>query len=202
MRHPPVLDVPLLLSHTNGARASGMEARKTNHSRTRAKAKQEARASLQRRVVAPAEAQQAPAAQEAMEAQKVPAVPAMEAQKVPAVQVARKKEMKTPRRRSGRRKNIGRLCTMPEGRPLESDPQKTSECRRCIESSDVWKQCLTPNNHGCSACKKVIEASAWNERKIKAHPYFSRALVWPSCAKRGYAPSKYDEHQCDECLAK
>ena len=86
-----------------------MEARKTNHSRTRAKAKEEARAALQRRVVAPAEAQQAPAVQEAMEAQKVPAVPAMEAQKMPAVQVARRaarreKEMKRPRRRSGRRK--------------------------------------------------------------------------------------------------
>ena len=38
--------------------------------------------------LSPAEAQQAPAAQEAMEAQKVPAVPAMEAQEVPAVQVA------------------------------------------------------------------------------------------------------------------
>ena len=28
---------------------------------------------------------------------------------------------------------------MPEGRPLESDAQKTAECRRCIESNGIWK---------------------------------------------------------------
>ena len=130
----------------------------------------------------------------------------MEAQEVPAmqvaVQVARKKEMKTPRRLSKRRKNIGHLCTMPEGRPLESDAQKTAECRRCIESNGVWKECLTPNGHGCAACKEVIEARAWNKKMIKNHHYLNRDLVCPRCVARGYAPGKYDEHQCDECLEK
>ena len=115
-----------------------------------------------------------------METRKVPAVPAMEAEDVPAmqvaVQVARKKEMKTPRRFSGRRKNIGHLCTMPEGRPLESDAQKTAECRRCIESNGAWKECLTPNGHGCAACKEVIEARAWNKKMIKNHHYLNRDL--------------------------
>merc|ERR1712039_1038800 len=154
----------------------------------------------------PAEAQEAPTALEAMETRNLPAVPAMEAQEVPAMQVAeqvaRKKEMKTPRRLSKRRKNIGHLCTMPEGRPLESDAQKTAECRRCIESNGAWKQCLTPNGHGCAACKEVIEAGAWNKRMIRNHHDLNRDLVCPKCAERGYAPGKYDEHQCDECLEK
>ena len=141
-----------------------------------------------------------------METRKVPAVPAMEAEDVPAlqvaVQVARKKEMKTPRRLSKRRKNLGHLCTMPEGRPLESEAQKTAECRRCIASNGIWKACLTPNGHGCAACKEVIEARAWNKKMIKNHHYLNRDLVCPRCVARGYAPGKYDEHQCDECFEK
>ena len=97
---------------------------------------------------------------------------------------------------------VARRAARREREMKKSDPPKYSECRRCIGSSAVWKQCLSPDTHGCSACKEVIEASAWNERKIKAHLYFNRDLVCPSCAKRGYAPSKYDEHQCDECLEK
>ena len=91
----------------------------------------------------PAEAQEAPTALEAMETRNLPAVPAMETREVPAVpgavQVARKKEMQTPRRLSGKKKNTGHLCTMTEGRPLESEAQKTAECRRCIESNGIWK---------------------------------------------------------------
>ena len=91
---------------------------------------------------------------------------------------------------------------MPEGRPLESGLQQASGCKRCIERNDVWEQCLTPNGHGCSACKKVFDASAWNARMIRNHRDLNRDLVCPGCAERGYAPGKYDEHQCEECFEK
>ena len=61
---------------------------------------------------------------------------------------------------------------------------------------------MTPNGHGCAACKEVIEASAWNERMIRNHHYLNRDLVCPRCAERGYARGKNDEHQCDECFEK
>ena len=61
---------------------------------------------------------------------------------------------------------------------------------------------MTPNGHGCAACKEVIEARAWNKKMIKNHHYLNRDLVCPRCVARGYAPGKYDEHQCDECLEK
>ena len=141
-----------------------------------------------------------------METRNLPAVPAMETREVPAVpgavQVARKKEMQTPRRLSGKKKNTGHLCTMTEGRPLESEAQKTAECRRCIASNGIWKACLTPNGHECAACKEVIEAGAWNKKMIRNHHYLNRDLVCPRCVARGYAPGKYDEHQCEECLEK
>ena len=89
---------------------------------------------------------------------------------------------------------------MAEGRPLESDLQQASGCKRCIERKDVWEQCLTPNGHGCSACKKVFEASAWNATRLKNHRRFDRDLVCPGCAERGYASGKYDQHQCEECF--
>ena len=92
---------------------------------------------------------------------------------------------------------------MTEGRPLESEAQKTAECKRCIaRSNGIWKACLTPNGHECAACKEVIEAGAWNKKMIRNHHYLNRDLVCPRCVARGYAPGKYDEHQCEECLEK
>ena len=88
------------------------------------------------------------------------------------------------------------------GEQQASNTMPRKACRCCIERNDVWEQCLTPNGHGCSACKKVFDASAWNARMIKAHLYFNRDLVCPGCAERGYAPGKYDEHQCEECFEK
>ena len=37
---------------------------------------------------------------------------------------------------------------------------------------------------------------------LRAHRRFGKNLVCPSCAKRGYAPGQYEEHQCEECLEK
>ena len=79
---------------------------------------------------------------------------------------------------------------------------EASGCKRCVERDDVWKQRLTPNGHGCSACKNVFDASSWNAQMIKHHRHSDRDLVCPGCAERGYAPGKYDEHQCEECLEK
>ena len=59
---------------------------------------------------------------------------------------------------------------------------------------------MTPNSHGCSACKKVFEASAWNATRLRNHRRFDRDLVCPGCAERGYASGKYDQHQCEECF--
>ena len=100
---------------------------------------------------------------------------------------------------------IGRQQTadaMAEGRPLESDLQQASGCKLCIERKDVWEQCLTPNGHGCSACKKVFEASTWNAKMVRNHRRFDRDLVCPACAERGYAPGKYDERQGEDCFEK
>ena len=91
---------------------------------------------------------------------------------------------------------------MPEGRPRESGPQEASGCKRCVERDDIWKQSLTPNGHGCSACKNVFDASCWNAMRVKHHRHCDRDLVCPGCAERGYAPGKYDEHQCEECFEK
>ena len=91
---------------------------------------------------------------------------------------------------------------MPGGRPREAAPQEASGCKRCVERDDVWKQSLTPNGHGCSACKNVFDASSWNAQMVKNHRHWDRDLVCPGCAERGYAPGKYDEHQCEECFEK
>ena len=86
------------------------------------------------------------------------------------------------------------------GEQQASNTMPRKACRCCIERNDVWEQCLTPNGHGCSACKKVFDASAWNARMIRNHRTLNRDLVCPGCAERGYAPGKYDEHQCEECF--
>ena len=101
---------------------------------------------------------------------------------------------------------------MPEGRPREAAPQEASGrtqkaapqeasgCKRCVERDGVWKQGLTANSHGCSACKSVFVASSWNAEMVNNHQRFNRDLVCPTCAERGYAPGKYDEHRCLECF--
>ena len=37
---------------------------------------------------------------------------------------------------------------------------------------------------------------------VRNHRRFDRDLVCQACAERGYAPGKYDEHQCEECFEK
>ena len=78
----------------------------------------------------------------------------------------------------------------------------TAGCKRCAERDTAWKNCLTSDGHGCSACKNVLDASSWTWERVRAHRRFDRDLVCPSCAERGYAPGKYDEHQCEECFDK
>ena len=85
-------------------------------------------------------------------------------------------------------------------RPRETVPHEDSVCKRCIERDDVWKQSLTLDAHGCSACKNVFDASSWDLQMIKNHRHSDRDLVCPGCAERGYAPGRYDEYQCEECL--
>ena len=78
-------------------------------------------------------------------------------------------------------------------------PQKDSGCKRCITKNDIWKQCLTHNSHGCSACKKVFDASTWSAKMIKNHRQRNTDLVCADCRELGYGPNRYDEHQCEEC---
>ena len=89
---------------------------------------------------------------------------------------------------------------MSEGRAFESNQQEAARCKRCLERNDDWNQNLTLNDHGCSACKKVFDASAWNWKVIKNHREHDRDLVCEGCTERGYAPGRYEEHKCEECL--
>ena len=79
---------------------------------------------------------------------------------------------------------------------------EASGCKHCAERNTPWKNSLTSNGHGCSACKNVLDASSWSREMVRAHRRFDRDLVCPSCAEQGYAPGQYDEHQCEECLEK
>ena len=87
----------------------------------------------------------------------------------------------------------------PDGKGRRTVPPDDSVCKRCVERDD-WNHSLTPNSHGCSACKKVFDAGAWSAQIIRHHRHSNRDLVCPGCAERGIAPGKYDEHQCEECL--
>ena len=102
-----------------------------------------------------------------------------------------------PARRGGAQQALN---AMPERPPSESSSQEASRCKRCIERDDVWNQNLKLNDHGCSACKKVFDASAWSWKVIKSHRERDRDLVCADCTERGYASGKYEEHQCEECL--
>ena len=86
------------------------------------------------------------------------------------------------------------------GEQQASNRMPRKACKHCLERNDVWEQCLIPNGHGCSACKKIFDASVWNARMISNHRTLNRDLVCPGCAERGYAPGKYDEHKCEECF--
>ena len=77
---------------------------------------------------------------------------------------------------------------------------RSAVCKRCVAHEEVWKQKLTPNKHGCSACKNVFDASTWTRDGRKKHQSRDQDLVCPSCTGRGYAPGKYDELQCEACL--
>ena len=59
---------------------------------------------------------------------------------------------------------------------------------------------LDPQRPRVLCLQKVFDASAWNARMSRNHRGLNRDLVCPGCAERGYAPGKYDEHQCEECL--
>ena len=72
--------------------------------------------------------------------------------------------------------------------------------RKRNKSGLVCRDCLTKLR--CGKCRGACDASSWNVKNEKTHRKFSRTLVCPSCAERGYAPGKYDEHQCEECLEK
>eukprot|EP00959_Pyramimonas_sp_CCMP1952_P269897 5642923-Pyramimonas_sp.AAC.1 len=41
---------------------------------------------------------------------------------------------------------------MPDGIAARTDPPDHSICKRCVERDD-WKKGLTPQSHGCAACK-------------------------------------------------
>ena len=92
--------------------------------------------------------------------------------------------------------------TRAQKRTRESGPQEALPCKRCVQRDTVWKQCMTANLHGCSACKNVFDASSWNTEMLRNHRRFDRDLVCSACAERGFAPGKYDEHQCEECFEK
>ena len=79
---------------------------------------------------------------------------------------------------------------------------KASGCKRGAERDTAWKNCLTSNGHGCSACKNELDASSWSQEKVRDHRKLGRDLVCPRCSERGYAPVQYDDHQCEECLEK
>eukprot|EP00959_Pyramimonas_sp_CCMP1952_P167980 3510557-Pyramimonas_sp.AAC.1 len=78
-------------------------------------------------------------------------------------------------------------------------PPDRSICKRCAERDD-WKRSLTPQSHGCSACKEVFEEGAWGAKVMKHHRYSDADLACPGCAERGFAPGQIDEHQCEDCL--
>ena len=47
----------------------------------------------------------------------------------------------------------------------------------------------------------MFDASTWSKDVLKHHRK-NRDLVCPSCAERGFAPGKCEEHVCAECLEK
>ena len=93
-------------------------------------------------------------------------------------------------------------CMRETGTDTTSKTTQTNQpeafaCKRCVERD--WRQKLLPNGHACSACRNVFDASCWDAQLIKKHRHSDRGLVCPGCTERGYAPSKYEEHHCEEC---
>ena len=78
-------------------------------------------------------------------------------------------------------------------------------CRRCVRYDHLWKQQLGLGAHGCSVCKKVFEASHWNDNLIRQHRSKNRDLVCSGCSQRGhvaktYNADDYKEYECTSCL--
>ena len=83
---------------------------------------------------------------------------------------------------------------------VDAEPGRgTSLCVQCDERTD-WKGTLTSNSHGCSACLNVFETTTWSAKILNHHRNSKRQLVCPACADLGYAPGKYESHECEECL--
>ena len=58
-------------------------------------------------------------------------------------------------------------------------------CPQCVEHVARWDHSLTPNAHGCSACKRVFHHEHWSGR---------------ACTKRGYTSGRYGSYRCQQCL--
>ena len=58
-------------------------------------------------------------------------------------------------------------------------------CPQCVEHVAHWDHSLTPNTHGCSACKRVFHHEHWSGR---------------ACTKRGYTSGRYGSYRCQQCL--
>ena len=99
----------------------------------------------------------------------------------------------TPDRASRKRDSLELEEATEENAPGESDA-----CKRCKERK--WNGKLTAGHHGCSACENLFETSTWNAQLIKNHRHSNRDLVCPRCVERGFTPSKYEKHECEECL--
>eukprot|EP00959_Pyramimonas_sp_CCMP1952_P122801 2566832-Pyramimonas_sp.AAC.1 len=56
---------------------------------------------------------------------------------------------------------------MADGNAPRRIPPDHSIRKRRVERDD-WKRSLTPQNHGCSACKEVFEEGVWGA-KIMGH---------------------------------
>eukprot|EP00959_Pyramimonas_sp_CCMP1952_P376544 7886866-Pyramimonas_sp.AAC.1 len=57
---------------------------------------------------------------------------------------------------------------MPDEIAARTDPPDDSLCRRCVERDD-WKRSLTPQCHGCAACKDVFDKGAWGAAIMRHH---------------------------------
>ena len=96
-------------------------------------------------------------------------------------------------------------CLRETGTDTTSKTTQTNQpevfaCKRCVERD--WRQKLLPNGHGCSTCRNIFDASCWDAQLIRNHRHSDRDLVCPGCTERGYAPGKYEEHECTECREK
>ena len=92
------------------------------------------------------------------------------------------------------------LSSADVGISRKARPKDGVRCQRCIEHDEAWKQDLTGNRHGRSACEKVFDASSWRSSLLSKHRSLGRDLVCPDCAQRGFAVGKYTDCQCKNCL--